>query len=405
MASVKLILRQQQTDKAGHSPLYLRVIKDRKTKFITTGVKLLPNEWDEAKQKIKKNHPNSARMNAFLSQQVADAEGQVADLERKKKSVSAKKLKEAIKGKDRTNFFTYAYDRCEKIKGTLSLRTQMNYKRYTEKFEKFAGTKELDFEDITVTMLKDYANYCSTTLKNSNTSVHYSLLILSIMFKEAIREEIIPANVYPFASVKVKKEKGTRLFLNQQQLEQFRSYKITTEGKGEICRDMFLFSVFGGGLRFGDVMELQWKSFNEVENRITKTIRKTGRQHSFKLGETALGILRKYKTPLSKPDDLVFPLIADKERYFADIRYQYTETERNGHIANWHLRSIGKAIGLPFTLSFHLSRHTFATNALNNGMRIEHVSKLLDHTDIGITQIYAKIISEELDKAVDQYIK
>ena len=59
---------------------------------------------------------------------------------------------------------------------------------------------------------------------------------------------------------------------------------------------------------------------------------------------------------------------------------------------------------LPFGLSFHLSRHTFATNALNNGMRIEHVSKLMDHRDIGTTQIYAKIISEELDKAVDNYI-
>ena len=139
------------------------------------------------------------------------------------------------------------------------------------------------------------------------------------MFKEAIREEIIPANMYPFASVKVKKEKGTRLYLNQQQLEQFKAYKITTEGKVEICRDMFLFSVFGGGLRFGDVMELQWKSFNEVENRITKTIRKTGRQHSFKLGETVLHILKKYKNPLSKQDDLIFPLIADKERYFADV--------------------------------------------------------------------------------------
>lgn len=37
-------------------------------------------------------------------------------------------------------------------------------------------------------------------------------------------------------------------------------------------------------------------------------------------------------------------------------------------------------------------------------MRIEYVSKLLDHSDIGITQIYAKVISEELDKAVDKYI-
>lgn len=54
--------------------------------------------------------------------------------------------------------------------------------------------------------------------------------------------------------------------------------------------------------------------------------------------------------------------------------------------------------------SFHLSRHTFATNALNNGMRIEYVSKLMDHSDIGITQIYAKVISEELDKAVEKFV-
>lgn len=38
-------------------------------------------------------------------------------------------------------------------------------------------------------------------------------------------------------------------------------------------------------------------------------------------------------------------------------------------------------------------------------MRIEYVSKLLDHSDIGITQIYAKIVNEELDKAVEQYIE
>jgi len=405
MASVKLILRQHQADKAGHSPLYLRVIKDRKTKFITTGVKLLPTEWDEAKQKIKKNHPNSARMNAFLSQKIADAEGQVADLERKKKSVSAKKLKEAIKGKDSSNFFEYAYARCEKIKSTLALRTYLNYKRYTEKFEKFVGTNDLQFDDITVTMLKDYVNYCSTTLKNGNTSVHYSIMILAIMFKEAIREEIIPASLFPFPSIKVKKDKGTRLYLNPVQLEQFKNYDVSNVGKAELVRDMFLFSVYGGGLRFGDVMELQWKLFNEEDNRITKKIRKSGRQHSFKVGESALNILKKYKTPLSKPDDFIFPMIADRERYFTDDYYRYTETERNGHTANFHLRTIGKDLNFPYTVSFHLSRHTFATNALNNGMRIEFVSKLMDHTDIGVTQIYAKIISDELDKAVDQFVK
>ena len=59
---------------------------------------------------------------------------------------------------------------------------------------------------------------------------------------------------------------------------------------------------------------------------------------------------------------------------------------------------MGKMLKLPFPLSFHLSRHSFANHALNNGIRIEHVSKLMSHTDISTTQIYAKIISEDLEK-------
>ena len=66
MASVKLILRTTQEDQAGHCPLYIRVIKDRKAKFLTTGQKLKPSEWDEQKQKVKKNHLNSPRLNAHL---------------------------------------------------------------------------------------------------------------------------------------------------------------------------------------------------------------------------------------------------------------------------------------------------------------------------------------------------
>ncbi|MFN6329722.1 MAG: Arm DNA-binding domain-containing protein, partial [Chitinophagales bacterium] len=89
MASIKLILRNDKVGKTGEAPLYLRLIKDRKTKFISLGVRLQPNEWDEDKQRVKKNHSNSARINALLAQKVAEAEGQVADLERKKSQPSA----------------------------------------------------------------------------------------------------------------------------------------------------------------------------------------------------------------------------------------------------------------------------------------------------------------------------
>jgi site-specific recombinase XerD len=404
MASIKLVLRINQEDKTGHSPLYIRVIKDRKAKFITTGVKLKQSEWDDSKQKIKKNHPNSARMNAFIAQKIADAEGTVADHERKRKSVSARKLKEAIKGKDMANFFEYAYNRCERIKGTVSVATYRNYKQYIGKFEKFIGHREVYFDDITVTTLKDYINHMSNNLKNGATTIHYSLLILSVMFRDAQREDVIPETIYPFSKVRVKRDKGKRLYLKKEQIEKLRKLKIEYKGKDSVFRDMFIFAVYAGGLRFSDVVSLKWKDYSEKEQRITKNIRKTKRTHSFKIGQLAIDILNQYKTAISRPDDFVFPIIEDVELFDANEEYKAHIINAKNILCGQKLRRLGKDIELPFSLSFHLSRHTFATNALNNGMRIEYVSKLLDHSDIGITQIYAKVISEELDKAVEQYI-
>ena len=163
MASVKLVLRTAQESQTGHCPLYIRLIKDRKAKFLTTGQKLKPSEWDEARQKVKKNHPNSARLNAYLSQVIADAEAQIVDVSRKNETVSAKKLKESIKGKESALFFDYAFKRLEKIKGSVSILTQRKYQAHLEKFKKYVGEKEFYFEDLTTVLLNDYITYCYST--------------------------------------------------------------------------------------------------------------------------------------------------------------------------------------------------------------------------------------------------
>lgn len=404
MASIKLILRKQQMDQSGHCPLYIRVIKDRRTKFITTGDKLKEIEWDEAKQRVKKNHPNSARLNASLAQKIADAEAQVADMERKAKSVSAKKLKEAIKGKEMPNFFEYAYKRFEKIKSSVSFSTYKAYKAQTNKLETYLGTKDIYFDDITVSLLKDYQYHLATELKNSLTTQRLAIVVLGTVFREAIREEIIPETMFPFSKMKLKFNTSKRLFLNKEQIEDLTKLKLKEGKKAEMWRDMFLFSIYGGGLRFSDVIELQYGNYNPEEQRIRKHIRKTGRVHQFKIGKVAIDILNKYTKENTKHDDYIFPVIENSEAYNLNPEAQYFYTAKYNKMANWHLKKLGEKIELPFLLSFHLSRHTFATNALNNGMRIEHVSKLMDHRDISTTQVYAKIISEELDKAVDNYV-
>ena len=101
---------------------------------------------------------------------------------------------------------------------------------------------------------------------------------------------------------------------------------------------------------------------------------------------------------------VIFPIVTNKDFFLKNAEYRYEITQKANKSANFQIQRIAKALEFPIHVSFHLSRHSFATNALNNGMRIEHVSKLMDHQDIRTTQVYAKILGEELDKAVDNYI-
>ncbi|HCE53825.1 MAG TPA: recombinase [Lutibacter sp.] len=404
MASIKLILRKHQLDQTGHCPLYIRIIKDRKTKFITAGVKLKESEWDEGKQRVKKNHSNSARMNASLSQKVADAEGQVADMERKIKTVSVKKLKEAIKGKEVPNFFEYALKQLEKIKKTLSYSTYISYSTHINKLETYNKSKDLYFDEITVEFLNNYKFYLGNTLKNNETTQRHSIIVLGTIFRHAIKEDVIAETMYPFNKLTLKFSAAKRLFLNKAQIDDLTNLNLGENKKSILWRDLFLFSIYAGGLRFSDVLEMQYSNYNQAESKINKLIRKTGRMHQFKIGKVAIDILEKYHKKDAKHDDYLFPILQNKEGYEKFESIRYSETAKYNKLANSHLKSMGEKLKLPFGLSFHLSRHTFATNALNNGMRIEHVSKLMDHSDIGTTQIYAKIISEELDKAVDNFI-
>jgi len=110
MSSIKLVLRCDKISKnSGKAPLYLRVIKDRKTRFISLGQQLEPKFWDEDKQKVKKAYQNSARMNAFLAQKIAEAEQKVLEESQKNRNVSTKQLKTSIVGNEQQKFFEYPF--------------------------------------------------------------------------------------------------------------------------------------------------------------------------------------------------------------------------------------------------------------------------------------------------------
>jgi hypothetical protein len=71
MLTIKIILKKDKLNEQGLAPLYLRLTKDRKSKFISLQKYLRPEEWNEKLCKVRKAHKNSVQLNAFLAQKVA----------------------------------------------------------------------------------------------------------------------------------------------------------------------------------------------------------------------------------------------------------------------------------------------------------------------------------------------
>jgi len=402
MATVKVILRKDKiNEKTNLAPLFIRIIKDRKSKFISLGVKVDPKFWNEEKMCIKKGFNNYIELNNFILHKRSEAEKISLELEANTSKVTTSTITKQLKGKKPKNFFQYADDKMLELKNKHSYGTILAYQVYLNKLEAYCGNRNLEFNDIDLDFIKAYEKYLYEKLGNNSGTVLVAFKIIKIMFNFAINEDLISLNQYPFRKYSFKKPITNKNYLNEDQFKEVLNYDVSKLKQNEIHYDMFIFACYAGGLRFSDVVELKWIDFLPKEQYIVKVIQKTKRKHQFKLPQKAISIIEKYRRNEYKSTDFIFPLLKDDFDYSKTQEYLFKDTAKYNTLTNQTLNKIGKELKLPFPLTFHTSRHTFATRALNKGMRIEHVSKILDHTNISITQIYAKIINKELDKAMD----
>ena len=181
----------------------------------------------------------------------------------------------------------------------------------------------------------------------------------------------------PFASYKIRLEKVDRGYLTEDEIKIILKKKMVSE-RLEHVRDLFVFSCFCG-LAYSDVANLRQeniqKSFDGNLWIITKRV-KTNTDVNVPLLDIPKMILKKYKGKL--PDGKILPVISNQK-------------------LNAYLKEIADICGIKKNLTFHLARHTFATTTtLSKGVPIETVSKMLGHTNIETTQIYARITNSKI---------
>lgn len=400
MPSVSIIYRKDKLNKKGEAPIHFRIIKDRKVSYISSGIMLLEASWDFKNKKIKPKHPNSPRLNSFLANKYTELQDQVFEHETLTKSSTTKQLKEKIYGKKPTDFFVFADEVCEEYLKANKIGTYDKNKSIIKKLKDYQQSSRLDFQDITTLYLSKYEKYLRSKLGNQTNTIHKDMKFIRKLFNDACKIDLIEYSHNPFRKYELKTEKTQRTFLSEEELQALADVKTEKGERLELHKDMFIFAAYVGGLRISDMLLLKWQHFDGTY--INFTIYKTGNQLSIKLPNMAISIANKYKPKELNKQAFLFPVLPN-ELDLKNAREVDNEISSATAYINKNLKILAQKAGFEKNLSFHISRHTWATRALRKGISIDKVSKLMGHAAIKETQVYAKIVNEELDKAMDVF--
>ena len=162
---------------------------------------------------------------------------------------------------------------------------------------------------------------------------------------------------------------------------------------------MFLFAINACGLRFSDIMTLRWKDIDFPNRRITKVQVKTRERATIPMTDAAMEILKEWRN-MKRRNIFVFDLINDDTNINNDEVLNDVRNTVNKAI-NKSLKIVSEELELPFSITFHYARHTFAIIAINKGMNISAISSLLGHRSTAVTEtVYAKYLPSKLQDEV-----
>jgi integrase/recombinase XerD len=373
--------------KGGKCPLYLRITLNRKKSELATTYLLDPKDWDETRQRTKKN----TQINEHLSAIENEVYEIGKRLEKEKKPITAHSIKNYLTKKDKLDaylleFYEKHLTRLDKA-GEVEKETILRYRdtlNYLTQLLKEKKLGDISVESVGYTFITDFdlfllnkVNKTEKTMERNTVNKHHSRLRTILI--RAIREGFIVKN--PYVDFKLKNTPSKRTFLSEEELQAIIEHELGENESLKRVRDIFIFSVYTG-LRFEDAQQLTMdKITKDKRGSYAIEIRqeKTSEPVFIPLLKPAVNIIKKYEdSPERKVFSKVLPKISNQK-------------------LNSYLKVIAELTGIGKTLTHHVARHTCATTILlSNEVPMEVVSKWLGHTNIKTTQIYAKITGNYL---------
>ena len=394
-------INKNKTKADGTTAILCRITIDGANAVMTTGENVAPNDWS-----VRRGETIDKKTNQRLQTFREEIEQGYNTLLYKYGAVSAELLKNYLQGIGRnpTTLLALSAEELKAQREYKSVGTYSNNRSSDKQLNTFVRSRSE--EDIPLTALTiDFFNDYRFHLKKegySPATINKHLCWLSRLVYRAVSQGTIRFN--PFEEVKYEAVERKPRFLSKSDVAKLLAFPLQDEG-AELSRRVFLFSVFTG-LAFADLQSLrasQIETNNDGRRYIRKTRQKTEVESLIPLHPIAEQILSLYTKEKSKrdykndnesdcktlPDTKIFPDTISKGKLFT------------------YLKSVGLACGIRTPLTWHVARHSFGTLTLEAGIPMESIAKMMGHSSIASTQIYAQItdqkIANDMERLMNEY--
>ncbi len=385
--SIRFVLKRGKS-KNGKSPLVCRITVNGKRVEITMKKSIDPSKWSTESGRAKGSSEESRIINTHIELTTNEIMRHHNKLVMEGKPTDAQSIKNSFLGLSEKKYslvetFNYHNERMKPLIGIdVELGTYKKFETVLSKLERFMvkyyHRDDFFLDELNFKFITDFEHYMKTEDKvKHNTALRYIRCLKKIIIL-ALNNEWITRN--PFVNYKCQYTRVNREVLTEEELLTMWNKEFGIPRLDEV-KDVFLFCCYTG-YSFIDVERLTQKDLGrgiDGDLWVFTERKKTGVTSNVPMLPKAMEIIQKY------------------ENHEVCINSNKLLPVKSNQKMNAYLKEVADLCGISKNLTMHMARHTFATTVtLSNGVPIETVSKMLGHTKIATTQIYAQVLDNKV---------
>ena len=387
---VVFYLRSNYVNKEGKTSVMLRIyLNNERLSLGSTGISVKSSQWDKEKERIKGRTTEALNTNLQLDNIASGLQSIFRRIEMSD-VVSLERIKSEFLGKKEEIdtlmqlFEKHNGDVAKQVGVSVGKATLQKYnvckRHFSEFLEKQYKRIDLKLTELTYVVIREFDLYLRTEAgQNPNTATKTMKTFKTITL---LGQKMGVLLHDPFMNHRFHIEPVNRGFLTDEEILCI-AHKQINIPRLELIRDIFIFSCFTG-LAYIDVSNLTPDHIVTLGDKqwIMTQRQKTSVETNVLLLDIPKAIIAKYGGKTYRNGKL-FPMLTNQK-------------------TNSYLKEIADICGIKKNLTFHLARHTFATMSLSKGVPMERVSKMLGHTNIRTTQIYARITNKKIEHDMEE---